>query len=91
MLHTSIVSDAEPLHQRELRPGPAQDPLELLLGDALGVAERLVEVEGEAEPRGQRGDLLRAGGRGDQVGLEDLDAVEAGLGGGVQLLGRACR
>ena len=80
--------DAEPLHEPELRPRPAQDSGELLLGDALGVAERLVEVQGQPEPRGQGDDLLRAGRRRDQVGLEDLDAVETRLRAGVQLLGQ---
>ena len=79
--------DAEPLHERELRARPAQDALELRLRDALGVAERLVEVERQPEPCGERDDLLGAGRRGDQVGFEDLDAVEARVGGGVQLVG----
>ena len=78
---------AESLHQRELRAGPAQDALELGLGDALCVAKGLVEIESQAEPGGQRHDLLRAGGRGDQVGLKDLNAVEARVGRGVQLVG----
>ena len=78
---------AEPLHERELRARPAQDALELRLGHALRVAERLVEVERQPEPCGQGHDLLGAGRRGDQVGFEDLDAVEARVGGGVQLVG----
>ncbi len=54
--------------------------------DALEVAQRLVEIEGQAEATGQRADLLRGVVTGDQIGLEDLDAVEAGGGAGVQLL-----
>ena len=77
--------DAEPLHERELGRGPAQHAGELLLVDALGVPERLVQVEREPQPVGERADLLGALRRGHEVGLEDLDPVEARLGAGVQL------
>ena len=83
--------DAQPLHQTELGHGAVQDAGEERLVDALGVAERLVEVQREPEPLGQRPDLVGAGGRGDQVRLEDLDPVEARLGAGVELLARASR
>ena len=91
LLHTSIVSDAQSLHECELRARPAQDVLELSLRDALGVAERLVQVERQPEPCGERHDLLGTGRRGDQVGFEDLDAVEARIGGGLELVGQRCR
>jgi hypothetical protein len=77
--------DAEPPHQGELGLRPPQHPRELLLLDALGVAEGLVEVEAQPEPTGERPDLLGALGCGHQVGLEDLDPVEPCLGAGVQL------
>ncbi len=53
----------------------------------LEVAERLVEVDGQAEAR--RRSLAHLGGRqrrADEVVLEHLDAVEAGARGGVELL-----
>ena len=53
--------DAESPHEVELRAGPAQDPLELLLVDTFGVAERLVEVERQPELAGEGDDFLRAG------------------------------
>jgi hypothetical protein len=73
---------AELLHQRELGLGAR----EVRLGDGLEVAKRLVEVERQAElgePPAHLGGRQR---RRDQVGLEQLDAVEAGGGRGVQLL-----
>ncbi len=78
--------DAETLHQPELRSRASYDVGELLLGDSLRVAEGLVEVERQPQATRQRGDLLRARGFPDQIRLEDLHAVEPGLGTGVQLL-----
>jgi hypothetical protein len=78
--------DAEALHQLELRLRPSYDVGELLLGDALRVAEGLVEVESQLQATGERGDLFRARRLADQIRLEDLHALEPGLGAGVQLL-----
>ena len=78
--------DAEALHERELGPRTVQHGLELVVSDALRVAEGLVEVEGQPQSAGQRDDFLGTGRRGDQVRLEDLDPVEPGRCGGVQLL-----
>ena len=78
--------DPEALHEAELRLRPSQHVAELLVRDAFGIAERLVEVEGQAQSACQRGDLLGLLRRADQVGLEDLDAVEPGLRAGMQLL-----
>ena len=79
-------ADAQPLHQPELGPGPAQVGGEPLRPHGVGVAEGLVEVQAQAEVRGEPADLLGGGGRDHEVLLEDLDPVEAGRGGGVQLL-----
>ncbi len=78
---------AEPAHQLELVPGPAQGAGELLGGGGLHVPHRLVQVDGQAEVGAAVADLLRGEGAGQQVVLEDLHAVEPGPGGGVQLLG----
>ena len=59
---------------------------EVGLGHRLEVPERLVEVDRQAERLGSRADLA-GGERGvDEVGLEQLDAVEARLGGGEELV-----
>ena len=73
---------AELLHQRELRLGAG----EVRLRHGLEVAQRLVEVEREAEIGEQRAHGGGGERRGDQVGLEQLDAVEAGGGRRAQLL-----
>ena len=79
---------AELLHHVELGLRPAQ----VGLRDGLEVAERLVEVDREAERLGPR---THGGGgerRVDEVGLEELDAVEArGRRGGQLLLERAAQ
>ncbi len=68
------------LHDVELRLGAAQVARELLRADGLEVAERLVEVDAQAELGGAEADVVRRERRGDQVGLEQLDPVEAGRG-----------
>jgi hypothetical protein len=78
--------DAQPLHHAQPLLGAAQVVGELLLGDALEVAEGLVEVQAQAQPVRAGADLLGAEVADDQVGLEDLDAVEAGRRGGIELL-----
>ncbi len=79
-------ADAEPPHGLEARPGPAQVVLEQVRPHALEVPERLVQVQAQAQPVGERPDLLGAAVADDEVGLEDLDAVEAGVGAGVELV-----
>jgi hypothetical protein len=76
----------ELLHQVELGLGPAEVAPELLRRDRLEVAERLVEVDRQPERVRAVADLGRRERRGEQVGLEQLDAVEAGRGGGDELL-----
>ena len=88
LLHTSMVSMPSRCISANFARARRSTSLELRVGDPLRVAERLVEIQRQAEPRGQRRDLLGAGRRRDQVGFEDLDAVEARLGAGVQLVGQ---
>ncbi len=78
---------AEPAHQLELVPGAAQVAGELVRGHGLDVAHRLVEVDGQSEVGAAGADLLGGEGAGEQVVLEDLDAVETGPGGGREFLG----
>ena len=80
-------ADAEALRGGEGGACAAQVVGEGVLVDALDVAQRLIEVQRQAEPAAQRADLLRAVVVGDQVGFEQLDAVEARRRAGVQLLG----
>ncbi len=77
---------AERLHHLELVLGAAQ-----VRGEALGigrvqVAERLVEVDRQAQVRAAQPHLAGRQGRRDEVGLEDLDAVEPGRRRGRQLV-----
>ena len=65
---------AELLHHVELGLRPAQ----VGLRDGLEVAERLVEVDRQAERLGPLAHLGGGERRVDEVGLEELDAVEAG-------------
>ena len=80
-------ADAEPLCRREGGPGAAQVVGEGVLVDALDIAQRLVQVQGQAEPPAERTDLFGAVVVGDEIGLEELHPVEAGRRAGVQLLG----
>jgi hypothetical protein len=74
---------AELFHHVELGLGAAQVAVQL--GDRFEVAERLIEVDAQAECLRAVADLGGRERRTDQVGLEDLDAVEAGRGGGLEL------
>jgi hypothetical protein len=68
---------AHGFHQVELALGALQAAAELRLGHALEVAERLVQVDRQAQVGD---DAAQLGGRAlevDEVGLEQLDAVEA--------------
>ena len=67
------------------RAGAAQVVGEGGLVDALEIAQRLVEVQGQAEPRGQGADLLGRVVAGDQIGEQlahhlGLALVEAAVG-----------
>ena len=74
---TSIVSDAELGHHVELVLRAPQVGGEHVRRHGLEVAERLVEVDRQAEVGAPLADLLRRPRRGDEVVLEDLHAVEA--------------
>jgi hypothetical protein len=79
---------AHRLHQVELALGALQAPQELRLGHAFEIAKRLVEVDRQAEVGG---DAAQLGGRAlevDEVGLEQLDAVEPGGRDGFELLAK---
>ena len=78
---------AELLHQVELALGAREHALALVGRHALEIAERLEGDDLEPQVGHQ---LAHVGGRaaeGEQVVLEDLDALEAGAGDGVELLG----
>ena len=77
---------AELLHQVELVLGAVEVLREQLVGHALEVAERLVQVDRQAEVGAHRGELARRRGRMDEVVLEQLDRVEARRGDRRQLL-----
>ena len=88
---TSSVSAPSSLHDLELVARAAQVALQRVGADALEVAERLVHRDREAELVGERADGRGRERRGDQVGLEDLHGVEAGLRGGARASARASR
>ena len=77
---------AQRLHDVELALGPPQVGREPLGIGRVEVAEGLVEVDGEAEVRAASPDLRGGRRRRDEVGFEDLDAVEAGRGGRGELV-----
>ena len=77
---------AELAHQVELALGTVEGAAALGLGHSLEIAERL--EEGKLQPRvaDHGADLGRGGVVGQEVGLEDLDALEASGGNGGELL-----
>jgi hypothetical protein len=77
---------AERLHHVELALGTIEAALELDVRHAFEVAERLVQVDGEAQVGRDRPQLGRRAVEVDEVGLEQLDAVEARGGNGFQLV-----
>jgi len=77
---------AERLHEVELALGAVEAFREQRLGHALEVAERLVEVDAEAEVGAHRGELARRRRRVDEVVLEQLDRVEPRRGDRLELL-----
>jgi hypothetical protein len=72
--------------QLELAPGPAEIVGKAAGWDCFEVAEGLVQLHREPQVLDAAADLGRCRGAGDEVVLEDLDAVEAGRGGGGELL-----
>ena len=78
---------AELVHQRELAPRALETAAALRFGHALEVAERLEGDDLEAVVADHGADLLRRAFVGEDVGLENLHALEAGGGDGAQLLG----
>ncbi len=77
---------AELLHHVELVLGAAEVGREHVRRDRLEVAERLVEVDREAQPGAALADLPGRPPRDDQVVLEDLHAVETRRGDRGQLV-----
>ncbi|CAB4902540.1 unannotated protein [freshwater metagenome] len=77
---------AEGGHDVELRPRPAPVADDGGRVGRVQVAEGLVEVDRQAQVGAVGGQLGRRPRRGDQVGLEHLDAVEPGAGRGDQLV-----
>ena len=67
----------------------AQVGLQALRADRFEIPERLIQVDTQPQLPGARGDLGRRQPRSDQIGLEQLDAVEARAGRGGQLLLKA--
>ena len=64
-------------HELELVSRSAEVRLERLWRDTLEIAERLVHVDRQAELRREIAHVGRRKLRRDEIGLEDLDAVEA--------------
>src|SRR3569833_682602 len=79
---------AEACQHGELVLGPAQGAVQDVGRDALEVAERLVEVDAQAQIGRPPAYLLRAQRAGEQVVLEDLHAVEPGIGDRGELVGQ---
>src|SRR3546814_4287226 len=67
----------ELLHKIELVLGAVERAFALRLGQALEIAERLEHRGLQAVVAHHAADLLRRPVEGEEVGLEDLDAVEA--------------
>ena len=76
----------EVCHHAELGPHAVEDGVEAVRVDALDVAQGLEQVDGEPQVRTPRRHLDRRHRRGDEVVVEELDAVEAGVGDRRQLL-----
>ena len=81
------AAGAELVHQLELAPRPLEPARALRLGHALEVAERLEGDDLEAVVADHAADLRRRALVRQHVGLEDLDALEAGAGDRRELLG----
>ena len=68
---------AELLHHVELALGAVERPRALRLRQAFEVAERLEQRDGEAGVPHHAADVARRAVEGEEIVLEDLDAVEA--------------
>ena len=77
---------AEPPGEVQLAPGAVEVPAPVRLGHPLEVAHGLERGDLHAEIPDLVGDLLGRAVRGDDVGLEELDALEARAGDGVELV-----
>ena len=77
---------AELLHDRELALRAAQVRLEALLGHRLEVTQGLIQRDLQPELLGSPADLRGSLWSGDEVGLEELDGVEARGRGRVELV-----
>jgi hypothetical protein len=78
----------QPLHDAELALGALEAGGEAVGGHRLEVAERLVELDRQAEVGRLPPDPLGRDRRVDQVTLEDLHTLEPGLGDRGQFLGQ---
>ena len=78
--------DAEGLHDVELRLGAPQVALQHRVGHALEVPERLVERDPQAQRARPLADLGGSPRGADEIRFEELDGVEARLGGREELL-----
>ena len=70
---------AETLHDREFVLRSSEVVVQLALGHGLEVTERLVEPDPQTEVGRAFADLLGGQGGGDEIGLEQLHLVEAGV------------
>ena len=77
---------AELLHQVELALGAVEGARALRLGHALEIAERLEQRDLQAVIADHAADFARRAVEGEEIVLEDLDAVEAGRGDRRELL-----
>ena len=78
-------------HQVELAPGPGEGARAMRLGQALEIAERLEKRDLQPVVAHHRADLARGAVEGDEILLEDLDAVKAGGGDRRQLVAEITR
>ena len=78
-------------HHLELGPDPVQHRVEPFRGHRLEVADRLEQVDGQPQVGAAARDLARAQRAGDQVVVEELDAVEARRGDRGELVGEQRR
>ncbi len=77
---------AERLHDVELALGPIEVAGVIGVGHAFEIAKRLVQVDRQSQVRGHRPQVGGTAVEIDEVGLEQLDPVEAGGGDRLQLL-----
>ena len=77
---------AQLLHHIELALGTVQAAAKQLVGHAFKVAKRLVQVNAQAQVSGLLAQLAGAAGEADEVGLKQLNAIEARSGNGFELL-----